>query len=334
MVEPRSRRPTGTGSTMKTSTLKDEPHSILVAHGAEDTRIILKTALKEAGYHHISIAANGRQIFKRLERGDYDLLITAPDLPDINCWQFLRVIATGAFCSPRLPMLILCNAHQIPLIEPLAQEHHAYLLALDELAQLPNVVAACINGPPKPTILVVEDHPHTAQLIQLSLQTGFEVEIAPSGEEGLEAWRTRQHPLVLLDLMLPGLKGSEVLQQMIAEKPDQLVAIITARSEPDIHQDSMLSGAAAFLPKPVDFNELPHFCEGLLHDGACLSQCAQLEPQQESVRLMTERIQVVKFLLETGQTGRAAEYIQHALARWRTDPLRDDEWTRLLSELD
>ena len=51
---------------MKTSDLKDEPYSILVAHGAEDTRIIFKTALKDAGYHHISVAANGRQIFERL----------------------------------------------------------------------------------------------------------------------------------------------------------------------------------------------------------------------------------------------------------------------------
>ena len=319
---------------MKTSDMKDDPHSILVAHGAEDTRIIFKTALKEAGYHHISVAASGRQIFERLERSDYHLLITALDLPGINCWQLLRVIATGVFCSPRLPVLIVCNANQISLIEPLAQEHHAHLLASDELARLPEAVAVCINGPKKPTILVVEDHLNTAQLIELSLQTHFEVEIAPSGEEGLEAWRARQHHLVLLDLMLPGLNGSEVLQHIVAEKPDQLVAIVTARSEPEIHQDSVLSGAAAFLSKPIDLNQLPYFCEGLLHDGACLSQCARLEPQQESARLMTERIQVVKFLLETGQTGRAAEYIQHALARRRADPLRDDEWTRLLSEFD
>ena len=172
---------------MKTSDLKDEPHSILVAHGAEDTRIIFKTALKEAGYHHVSVAANGRQIFERLERSDYHLLITALDLPGINCWQLLRVIATGVFCSPRLPVLIVCNANQISLIEPLAQEHHAHLLASDELARLPEAVAVCINGPKKPTILVVEDHLNTAQLIELSLQTHFEVEIAPSGEEGLEA---------------------------------------------------------------------------------------------------------------------------------------------------
>ena len=313
---------------------EDHPYSILVAHGAEEVRIVLKTALKDAGYHHIAIASNGRQIFERLKRSNFNLLITALDLPGINCWQLLRVIATGAFCSPRLPLLIVCNTNQIPLIEPLAQEHHAHLLALDELARLPIAVAACIDGPIKSTILVIEDHLKTAELIQLSLQTSFAVEIALTGEAGLTAWRARQHHLVLLDLMLPGLNGSEVLQQIIAEKPDQLVAIITARSERETHQNLMLAGAAAFLPKPVDLNTLPYFCEGLLHYGACLSQWARLEPQQEFARHITERVQVVKFLLETGQTGRAAEYIKHTLARRQSDPLRDDEWTKLLSEFD
>jgi len=63
----------------------------------------------------------------------------------------------------------------------------------------------------------------------------------------------------LLDLMLPKMNGSEVLQRIIADKPNQLVAIITARSERETHQNSMLAGAAAFLSKPLDLRQLPAF---------------------------------------------------------------------------
>ncbi len=308
--------------------------SILVAHGTDKTRIVLKNALREAGYHYISTAQNGRQIFGRLERGEYDLLITAPELSDITCWQLLRVVATGAFCSPRLPMLIVCDAGQTPLIEPLAREHHAGLLALDELGTLAASVRACLDGLKKPAVLVIEDHPDTARLIESSLKAGFEVEIAPSGEIGLGAWRERQHPLILLDLMLPGIRGPEVLERILAEKPDQIVAIITARSERKTHQSLMLAGAAAFLTKPINLQKLPYFCEKLLHDGVFLSQRAQFEPQNQAARRVIEHVQIANYLLETGQTGLAASQIKHALAQKLESPMRDDEWIQLLSQLD
>lgn len=309
-------------------------NSLLVAHNVENTRTIIKTLLKDAGYHYIATATNGRQIFNRLERSPYDLLITAPVLSDINCWQLLRAVATGRFCSPRLPMLVICKPDQIPLLEPLAQQHHTHLLSLDELGTLAERVLACLDGIKKPAVLVIEDDMSTARLIKSSLSASFEVEIAQNGEDGLEAWRVRQHTLILLDLMLPGMHGPEVMEQIRTEKPDQIVSIITARSELKIHQNLLLSGAAAFLIKPIDLQELPYFCEKLLHDGVFLSQCAQLEPQQQSKQRMIERIQIANFLLETGQTGLAAEQIKHALAGEQEFLFRDDEWVRLMTRLD
>lgn len=308
--------------------------SILVAHGVDTTRIVLKNALREAGYHYISTARSGQQIFGRLARGEYDLLITAPELPDITCWQLLRTVATGAFCSPRLPVLIVCEASQIPQIGLLAREHRARALALDELGTLPEIVRACLEDTKKPAVLVIEDHPDTAELIRACLKASFDVEVVPSGEAGLDAWRERQHLLILLDLMLPGIGGPTVLDRVLAEKPDQLVAIITARSERRTHRNLMLAGAAAFLTKPIDLQKLPHFCERLLHDSAFLSHRAQREPQDEAARRVIERVHIANYFLETGQTGRAAAQIKHALAQRPGSPLRDDEWAALLSTLD
>ena len=306
---------------------------ILVAHGTDNTRIVLKNVLREAGYHYVSTARNGRQIFGRLTRGEYDLLITATELSDITCWQLLRAIATGAFCSPRLPVLIVCDAGQISQIELLAQEHRAHALALDELGTLPEIVRACLEDTKKPAVLVIEDHPDTAELIRCSLKAGFEVEIVPSGEAGLDVWRERRHALILLDLMLPGIRGPAVLERVLAEKPDQLVAVITARSERKTHQTLMLAGAAAFLTKPIDLQKLPHLCEKLLHDSAFLNRRAQLEPRDQAARRVIERVRIADYLLEIGQTGLAATQIKHALAQGSGNPLRDDEWIELLSAL-
>jgi DNA-binding response OmpR family regulator len=312
----------------------DQRHSILVAHHEDPLRVALRKTLKEVGYHQIAVADTGRNTLNRLLRDRYHLLIIPLELPDLNCWQLLRMVKSSAFCSPQLPVLVVCDAQQMPLAEPLAHEHQARLLALDDFAQLPNAVAACLNGPQKPTVLIIEDHPGTARLIELNLKTTFAVESALTGEEGLAAWRTQQHDLVLLDLMLPDTNGSEVLRRIIAEKPHQLVAIITARSERKTHQNAMLAGAAAFLSKPIDLHQLPAFCEQVLHYGAYLSQRALQDRQQERDRAINQRVQAADFLLESGQAGMASQHLKRVIATQSGEPIGDDGWARLLTEFE
>jgi len=319
---------------MKTSDLKDEPYSILVAHHEDQFRVALRRMLRAAGYHQIAFADSGRNTINRLLRDNYHLLIIPLEWPDLNCWQLLRMIETGAFCSPRLPVLIVCEASEIPLAEPLAHEHHTHLLALDELARLPKAVAAGINGPKKPTVLIIEDHLGTARLIELNLNSNFEVEIALTGEAGLTAWRAGQHDLVLLDLMLPDSNGLEVLQRIKAEKSSQIVAIITARSERATHQELMLAGAAAFLSKPIDLRQLPAFCEQILPYGAYLSQRALQDRHQARDQTINQRVRAADFLLESGQAGMAAQHLKRAIAVRPGGPIGDDEWATLLTEFD
>ena len=308
--------------------------SILVAYNQEATRSVLKNILRGVGYHYISMAKNGRKLFKLLMEGEYDLLITAPELPDINCWQVLRSIATGVFCSPRLPALIIGDADQIPKIRLLAQEYRAYTLALNELGTLPTAVHTCLSAVNKPAILVIEDHPDTSKLIQSCLKTSFEVEIASSGEMGLNAWDARRHPLVLLDLMLPGINGPVVLHKILAKSPDQLIVIITARSEKKTHQDLMLAGASAFLTKPIDLQNLPHFCEKLLRNDALLSQGVQLSSEGQDVQKNIEYMLLANHFFGIGQAGLAATQIKHALAQGPNRSLNDDEWIALLNKLE
>ena len=61
------------------------------------------------------------------------------------------------------------------------------------------------------------------------------------------AWRARRHELILLDLMLPGMSGADLLPLRLKDRPDQPVIVLTAYDALERHQELMLSGATEFL---------------------------------------------------------------------------------------
>ncbi|HPE71865.1 MAG: response regulator [Candidatus Competibacter phosphatis] len=305
--------------------------TFLIAHGEEVMRRRFKDTLKAAGYGRVVAVENGRLALGELQLG-YNLLITALDLPGLDGWRLLRMIRSGAFCSSRLPVLVVCDAHLVSVAEPMARDCHANLLAENDLAQLPDAVVSCLDGPKKPTVLVVEDNPDTARLIELSLRDCFDVQVALTGQEGLAAWQTQQHELILLDLMLPDLNGLEILLHVVAAKATQLVVVITARSEQVIHRELMEAGATAFLSKPINSDLLSIFCERILRQyGTYRHQRTDLERRQESERFIHERILAAHHLLTTGRAGMATQQLRQAIAAQET-PLGDDEWATLLAE--
>jgi len=86
----------------------------------------------------------------------------------------------------------------------------------------------------KRRLLYIEDEQEMIELVRLILaRRGFEVVGANGGREGLEAVRTQTPDLVLLDLMMPGMDGWDVYQQMKADEATQNipVIIVTAKAQ-------------------------------------------------------------------------------------------------------
>lgn len=112
-----------------------------------------------------------------------------------------------------------------------------------------------------PRILVVDDDPDILELIEYKLRgLGYEVHTRVDGEQGLDAARSLHPALVLLDWMMPGRNGIEVLEAVRAD-PDVDVArtpvlVVTARSQPEDLARVESAGANGYLSKPFSMREL------------------------------------------------------------------------------
>ncbi len=106
-------------------------------------------------------------------------------------------------------------------------------------------------------ILVVDDEELLQDVLGLLLRReGFRPLFAKSGEEALLHYDREPIDLVLLDVMLPGLSGMEVLRQIRQRDPDQVVIVITAYSSIEGAIEAMREGAFHYIPKPFKNEEV------------------------------------------------------------------------------
>src|SRR5512147_1667530 len=106
-------------------------------------------------------------------------------------------------------------------------------------------------------ILIVEDQKKLLQSLQRGLQVdGYEIVTAATGEDGYYRATTEPFDAMVLDLMLPGRSGWEVLRDLRAHGFAKLILILTARDAVDDRVAGLDSGADDYLVKPFAFAEL------------------------------------------------------------------------------
>ena len=108
-------------------------------------------------------------------------------------------------------------------------------------------------------ILVVDDEPHIRRVLSAVLsRKGFEVRLASDGLEGLEELSTESIDLVILDLMMPGASGLEILSKIRSdpERSKTPVIILTAKGQDADREAAMAGGANDFLTKPFSPKKL------------------------------------------------------------------------------
>jgi len=106
-------------------------------------------------------------------------------------------------------------------------------------------------------ILLVEDETEIGELIKNGLEKeGFVLDYCQEGDSGMEHAMTRSYDAIVLDVMLPGRSGLEILKMVRAGHNNVPVIIITARGETEDRIEGLDLGADDYLPKPFFVEEL------------------------------------------------------------------------------
>lgn len=134
----------------------------------------------------------------------------------------------------------------------------------------------------KPLIIVVEDETDIQDIIAYNLKReGYEVLIAGRGDQGLSLIRAKNPDLVILDIMLPGIDGLSLCQQLRTETKTRTLPIIilSAKEEESDVVIGLGLGADDYIPKPFSPREL------LARVKAVLRRSSAQEPhQQDQIR--------------------------------------------------
>jgi len=120
-------------------------------------------------------------------------------------------------------------------------------------------------------ILVVEDNPLNLKLVRDVLSfAGFDVVEAQSGEEGLRIARETPPDLVLMDLQLPGIDGTETLRRLRRDTlvPHVPVVAVTALAMTEDKERAAQAGFDGYVEKPISVRALPGQIEAFLRGRA------------------------------------------------------------------
>jgi len=182
-------------------------------------------------------------------------------------------------------------------------------------------------------LLAIDDDPQTLSLIADALaDEGLEILTAADPEAGFGLFQSLRPKVVLLDLLMPGVSGMDMLERIVSSDPGANVIVISGHYSAESAMEAIQQGACDYLTKPLDFQRLRHRIASFLAEAEIrrrtlildqeLVQACQFEGIVSRSPLMLEvfaKIRRVaphfKTALITGATGTGKELIARALHR-------------------
>ena len=132
---------------------------------------------------------------------------------------------------------------------------------------------------PKTKILVIDDDPKVAWILNEGLATKYEFVSARDGIEGLQMISTEKPDLILLDIKMPGMSGIEVLEKLnkLNKRPE--VIMVSGHGDTNYVVDSIKHGAAEFINKPFDVQEIEIHINGVLERSSLKKEVLELKSE-------------------------------------------------------
>lgn len=140
-------------------------------------------------------------------------------------------------------------------------------------------------------ILIVEDEAKTGDYLKQGLsEAGFVVDLARDGLDGMHLALTEGHDLIVLDVMLPGVDGWQILQAVRRAGKEVPVLFLTARDQVEDRVKGLELGADDYLVKPFAFSELLARVRTLLRRGGKAKEDSVLRAADLELDLLRRRV--------------------------------------------
>ncbi|MCD6061173.1 MAG: Two-component system response regulator [Moraxellaceae bacterium] len=164
-----------------------------------------------------------------------------------------------------------------------------------------------MSQPSQGHILVIDDEPIVRESLAVYLSdSGFQVDTAKNGDEGLALFRNKRPDLVICDLRMPLFDGLDVLKAMNAESPETPVIVVSGQGSMNDVVTALRNGAVDYLFKPlIEMEVLEHSVRRALERGHLLKQNRQIREQLELTNAELERS--LDLLEEDQEAGRRVQ---------------------------
>ncbi|MEO6034474.1 MAG: response regulator [Verrucomicrobiota bacterium] len=226
------------------------PPKILIIEDDPKAADILRIYLSEAGYI-VELASDGAEGLKKVRTMSPDAIILDILLPNVDGWAFLNQLKADP-ATKDIPVVIASVTDQKG--KGFAMGASDYLVKpVQKDEMIKKLGALRLTGGARPRkILAIDDDPKNIELLSIALESeGFEVLKAYGGEEGVELAYREKPDLIILDLMMPGTNGFDVLERLqgSAQTNYTPVVLFTVKQLTAEERQRLKGKVDAFAPK-------------------------------------------------------------------------------------
>ena len=235
-----------------------------VVDDLEISRLHLQSIITKEGFSARSFSSGANLLNLHEEILQFSGIIADLYMPGMNGLELVKTLQ--AIFGERVPPVIVLSAtpdianiianSELPIyqsfVKPIDRNRF-----VDALHHLTASNAKTIESSKKANVLVVEDEPINAEMVEYMLQCmGHEVTVSYTGDDAISRVNENAFDCVLLDINLPDINGLEVAKIMKEGHPDLPIIALTANAHRNDKEASLRAGVRYHLVKPVTFQEL------------------------------------------------------------------------------
>jgi signal transduction histidine kinase/DNA-binding response OmpR family regulator len=244
---------TGTGAALTAEPATGPGPTVVVVEDDRRSFDLLRAYLEAAGVRVVG-ARDGEEGLDTVRKLSPAGVILDILLPGIDGWEVLARLKADPQTAP-IPVIVVSLLDERGrgfalgaaeyLVKPVAKEQ--LLAAIYRAAAVPER---------KHTVVAIDDDPLAIELARVNLEpAGWTVLGAASGQEGLALIRERQPSVVLLDLLMPGMDGFEVVEALRAEPDTKTIPVVILTSKSMTRQDKeRLQGRITYVARKTEFD--------------------------------------------------------------------------------